>query len=830
MAYRYNVFTGEYDYFMENSSSGVDFINQVDTDSGSAFPVANILDIVGDATQGTSTTGAGNTVTITVDDATTTQKGVAETSTDAESITGTSTSVTVTPASLSAKLGSQLTNSMAYGLGTTAALGWTAALTDGQIVIGATAGIPAAANITSTGATVVITNGTNSINLESGAAVPTSFLCDNAASAVPALGVLTVTGEITVAGTSPLVTSAAGSTVTINAQISQALASADATKVGLCNFDSNVFAVDADGFTTINTDAFTTAVSGWNGSIIETTDVVVTSDGATITLSVEQDGGGDLTVVFSDGFYDWDTTPADTVTLTAGTDTSPQLNYIYFLQSTKTLTTSTSGWPTTEYAAIATVLCQSAASLQTEGAYKVHVWTDHVIGTNDIGHIPHLNYWIRQQAATWVSGVAQSYNITTNVGTPDNVNIDTTSGSVLQLHPHTFPAFTTVHDYYVVNDNATPYNVVTDLNALLTDSAGNSMSGKYFSLVLWGSVSEDAGDCKLFINLPGGSYSNATSLSTDPDKYANYTIPAAFTGTGFLISQWDLRHQASSGGTWTSLSEIDLRGLFPAISAGGTTAFPNEFDDSVFRIYDDGDNTKKIAFQASPITTATTRTITAANYDIDLATVCISAPTDAGTATPAAGVLSVLGTGLVDTAGATSVVTINVDSPVVVSNGGTGLTATTAYAVLCGGTTSTAALQSIASVGTAAQVLTSNGAGALPTFQAAAAGALTWNVETGTSVTMVANNGYIANNAGTVTATLPASAAVGDTFRITGLQGTWVVAQNAGDTAHFGNQSTTTGAGGSLTSTDPRDAIEIICVVANTDFQVISSIGNITVT
>lgn len=58
-----------------------------------------------------------------------------------------------------------------------------------------------------------------------------------------------------------------------------------------------------------------------------------------------------------------------------------------------------------------------------------------------------------------------------------------------------------------------------------------------------------------------------------------------------------------------------------------------------------------------------------------------------------------------------------------VADGGTGLSSATAYAVLCGGTTGTGAFQSIASVGSAGEVLTSNGAGALPTFQAAAAGA-----------------------------------------------------------------------------------------------------------
>lgn len=61
-------------------------------------------------------------------------------------------------------------------------------------------------------------------------------------------------------------------------------------------------------------------------------------------------------------------------------------------------------------------------------------------------------------------------------------------------------------------------------------------------------------------------------------------------------------------------------------------------------------------------------------------------------------------------------------TPVPVSQGGTAASSLTAYAVMCGGTTSTGAVQSIASVGTSGQVLTSNGAGALPTFQAAAAG------------------------------------------------------------------------------------------------------------
>ena len=43
----------------------------------------------------------------------------------------------------------------------------------------------------------------------------------------------------------------------------------------------------------------------------------------------------------------------------------------------------------------------------------------------------------------------------------------------------------------------------------------------------------------------------------------------------------------------------------------------DEIADNIFRILDDGDATKKIAFQASAITTGNTRTITMADADVD---------------------------------------------------------------------------------------------------------------------------------------------------------------------------------------------------------------------
>jgi hypothetical protein len=112
----------------------------------------------------------------------------------------------------------------------------------------------------------------------------------------------------------------------------------------------------------------------------------------------------------------------------------------------------------------------------------------------------------------------------------------------------------------------------------------------------------------------------------------------------------------------------------------------------------------------------------------------------------------------------------------------------------------------------------------------AISGGFTWNEVTGTSSGMAVNNGYIANNAGLVTLTLPASAALGSVIEVAGKgSGGWSIAQNSGQTIHFGAQNSTTGAGGSISSTLQYDTIRIVCTTADTDFVVLSSVGNLTV-
>jgi len=162
MAYKYNPFTGEFDRVIGPGEGMA--ATSFETDAGTATPdgTGKITVIGGEAID---TSAAGSTITIAAEDASTTNKGVLETSTDAESIAGSSSTVAVVPTSLKAKLGVQTANAIPYGQGDSLAIGWTSALTNGQLAIGSTGVAPVAATLTA-GPGIAITNGAGSISIQ----------------------------------------------------------------------------------------------------------------------------------------------------------------------------------------------------------------------------------------------------------------------------------------------------------------------------------------------------------------------------------------------------------------------------------------------------------------------------------------------------------------------------------------------------------------------------------------------------------------------------------------------------------------------------------------
>lgn len=119
------------------------------------------------------------------------------------------------------------------------------------------------------------------------------------------------------------------------------------------------------------------------------------------------------------------------------------------------------------------------------------------------------------------------------------------------------------------------------------------------------------------------------------------------------------------------------------------------------------------------------------------------------------------------------------------------------------------------------------GSGANITFTSTGGG-LSWTDVTGTAQDLAANNGYTANNGALVTLTLPATCAYGSVISVVGKgAGGWAIAQRAGQQIFFGSASTTIGVTGALSSTNRRDVVTLLCVAADTDFEVLNSIGNI---
>jgi hypothetical protein len=112
-------------------------------------------------------------------------------------------------------------------------------------------------------------------------------------------------------------------------------------------------------------------------------------------------------------------------------------------------------------------------------------------------------------------------------------------------------------------------------------------------------------------------------------------------------------------------------------------------------------------------------------------------------------------------------------------------------------------------------VLTSTGASSIPTFQAPAAAGITWANIAGTTQAAAVNTGYVVSNASQTTITLPATAALGSVVIIQGKGAAgFILTANSGQTIQVGQSATATA--GTVTSAAAFDAIQVVCITANT--------------
>jgi len=124
-----------------------------------------------------------------------------------------------------------------------------------------------------------------------------------------------------------------------------------------------------------------------------------------------------------------------------------------------------------------------------------------------------------------------------------------------------------------------------------------------------------------------------------------------------------------------------------------------------------------------------------------------------------------------------------------------------------------------------------NGQNSITIASTGGGGGTTWKVINANQA-LVAGEGYFVDTSGgAITLSLPATAALGDSFKIYNLSAAnqVTISQGAGQQIRIASSATTAGAGGSLATTAAGDSLEIVCSVANNNFNVVSLIGNITV-
>lgn len=116
-------------------------------------------------------------------------------------------------------------------------------------------------------------------------------------------------------------------------------------------------------------------------------------------------------------------------------------------------------------------------------------------------------------------------------------------------------------------------------------------------------------------------------------------------------------------------------------------------------------------------------------------------------------------------------------------------------------------------------VTIANGNNSITISATGSSSGLTWLEESGTSVTAAVNTGYYLTNASVCTVTLPGTCSAGDVIAVEGYGAAsgWIIQAAGGQTVIVYDEVTSSG--GTVTSSNQYNGIELLCIVANTTWK-----------
>lgn len=119
----------------------------------------------------------------------------------------------------------------------------------------------------------------------SGTGVANTITGNSGGALSPTAGNWNIFGATVAAGSTPVTTVGSISTLTVDVQISQAIAATDATKIGLAAFDSAAFDVDANGFVQLNGGGIAATAFGVQANTAPGTNPVVPTAAGVVTVN-----------------------------------------------------------------------------------------------------------------------------------------------------------------------------------------------------------------------------------------------------------------------------------------------------------------------------------------------------------------------------------------------------------------------------------------------------------------------------------------------------------------------------------------------------------------
>lgn len=309
------------------------------------------------------------------------------------------------------------------------------------------------------------------------------------------------------------------------------------------------------------------------------------------------------------------------VQLQFGTDTLPLKQYVYIENwaTTPSLAVSTSGYPEGSPRVVA-VATYSQAKHESDGFAYVRRINNAVDGSDANGIISKITKRIRLLGSIITNGVEPTVEIVTSGGL-DTLKVSTTSGIGYQLNSQVIEA---LEPPYVwansPNGGDSTINSLSEINVAADGTSLRSNNSRY-RINLFVKINSGDYPCQLVAQVSNGTYATdqncvddvGTKSVTTPPNYANdicvryIAIPIRYTTSngGTIINLIDLLE----GGTGGYQNELNFPFGFGGVGSSASTGSGWPAPDATSTFYNSTDPTKTGAFDLSPITTGTNRTL-----------------------------------------------------------------------------------------------------------------------------------------------------------------------------------------------------------------------------